>query len=65
MKIKIPSKYGVGDCQIINQNKFRRYPHARTYFARNLSGKFVLLFKKKKQIYLQNIYQKNYLMHQI
>ena len=25
----------------------------------------ILLFKKKKQIYLQNIYQKNYLMHQI
>ena len=46
MKIKIPSKYGRGDCQIISQNKFRRYPHEKTYFARNLSGKFVLLFKK-------------------
>jgi hypothetical protein len=48
MKIKIPTKYGIGDCQIISETKFRPYPHEKSYMPRNLSGKNVLLFKRFK-----------------
>ena len=48
MKVKMPTKNGVGDCQIISETSFRPYPHERSYMSRNLSGRNVLLFKRFK-----------------
>jgi hypothetical protein len=48
MKVKMPTKSGVGDCQIISETSFRPYPHERSYMSRNLSGRNVLLFKRFK-----------------
>lgn len=48
MKIKIPTKRRIGDCQIINPTKFRAFHHDAVDLRTDLSGEYVLLFKRFK-----------------